>query len=504
MLRLAFAGTRADRARVLVTAFGAAVAVLVLLVSATILAVTPESGRYRSRLLTNESLLLNVALAMILFAVPILFFVAQCARLGAPSRNRRLAAFRLAGASPAQVRRIAGTEAGVAAVLGTAIGALTYFAGRALLDGPGTDGKRSLPTDILPPTVMVVALVIAVPLLATLLTMLLLHRVAITPFGVLRRTRKHRVRPWPALLGIVGLAGLTTLESVSRSEFVRSGRLGSNAFPLMGAWIFVCTILLMIGLMLGTAWIGHISAKLLLRLTRHPSALIAARQTLDDPYDGSRTYTVILITTAFGAAVMMIKSWLATDVIARTAATQEWVRRYGGKEIDYSGTAVFRADMFEIIDTVVVALIGVAALTLLVALFESSVGRRRTTAALVAAGTPRGVLARALCWRSLLPTVPGIAAASVAGMLAMRSFTQTATGRGHSEECVGTADQCADPAFWAAHSIVRDVSIVVPVPLPWADAATIGAVALLCVLAVVATGVLFQRTTMNPTELRTD
>lgn len=502
-LRLAFAGTRADRARVSITAFGAAVAVLVLLCSATVLAVPPDSGRYTNRMLNSGTLLTNLAVTMMLFSVPVMFFVAQCARLGAPGRNRRLAAFRLAGASPAQVGRIAGVETGVAATIGTAAGALVYFVGRLLLDGPRPDGRRLLPTDVLPTPTVLAVLLLGVPLLATLLTVVLLRRVAITPFGVVRRTGRQRVRAWPGLLGVAGLLGLSGLEAAIRSEFLGAGRLGTAEFPLLVGWAISCTVLLMLGLTLGTAWIGHVGARLLLRLTRRPSALIAARQTLADPYDGSRSYSVILVTTAFGGAAMMLHSWLVTDVAVRTAAEAERVRRFGGRAMDLTGTAAFRSDVFELVNTVLLALICVTALTLLVALVESGVARRRTLAALVAAGTPRTVLARALCWRVLIPAVPGIAAAGLAGMLAMRSFTSTATAGYSSDACLDTVERCNDPtvaAEWAA----RQFELVFPVPVPWAEVAAVGSTALLAVLLVIGASILLQRSSVNPAELRAD
>src|SRR5690606_25948624 len=117
LLRLAFAGTRADRARVIITTLGAATAVLLLLCWATVVSLQPD-GTYSSRMFTSRTVLTNLAAAMMLLTVPALFFLAQCARLGTPGRNRRLAAFRLAGATPTQVAWVAAVETGLATLLG--------------------------------------------------------------------------------------------------------------------------------------------------------------------------------------------------------------------------------------------------------------------------------------------------------------------------------------------------------------------------------------------------
>jgi hypothetical protein len=237
-------------------------------------------------------------------------------------------------------------------------------------------------------------------------------------------------------------------------------------------------------------------------LTKRPSALIAVRRILADPYDASRTYTVMQVVTAFGGGAMMLHAWLVTNTAVRGAASREAARRYGGTAWDPSGTAAFRSDVFHLVNAVLLGLLGLAAFALLVALVESGVTRRRTLAALVAAGTPRAVLARAQCWQVLIPTVPGIALASLAGMLAVRSFTDTATGNWGHNLCTGTTTQCADPAFRDTHSVWRDVTVVLPVPLPWADIAALAGAALLLVLTVIGTSSLLQRTSVDPSELR--
>ncbi|AEB45122.1 MULTISPECIES: FtsX-like permease family protein [Micromonospora] len=501
LFRLAFVGTRSDRARVPVTAAGAAIAVLVLLCCATVLSIESAAGRYHNRMLTQPGLLLNVAVAMLLCSIPILFLVAQCARLGAPARNRRLAALRMAGATPRQITWVAAVETGLAAMIGSVVGVVGYLVGRVLLDRPDPAGVRPLPTDVLPSVTAIVAIAVAVPLLTTLLTVVLLRRVAITPFGVLRQSRQQPVRAWPTLLLGLGLGGLVSISAVMRSEYVRQGGFGANRDDLFVIALLGCTVVMLLGLMFTVAWIGYRSARLLLRVTRRPSALIAARQILADPHAGSRSFTVILVVTAFGAAAMMLHSWLDTEVAVRTAAMLDPALGYDTPPLDLGGTAAFRSEVRTLVDAVLVSLIGVAALTLLIALVEAGVARRRAIAALVAGGTPRAVLARALCWRVLLPAVPGIAIAGLVGLAGMRAFTTTATAGWGRTVCVGTPAECAGPDA-ERHLEYREVTHTLQAAVPWADIVAVMSIALLAVLLVIGASVLMHRSTTDPAELR--
>lgn len=71
----------------------------------------------------------GVVIALWALAIPLLVFLGQCSRVGAPARDRRLAAMRMAGASPRQAVRVAATESGVAAALGAVVGLAIYFVG---------------------------------------------------------------------------------------------------------------------------------------------------------------------------------------------------------------------------------------------------------------------------------------------------------------------------------------------------------------------------------------
>jgi hypothetical protein len=128
-LRLALLLTRgSDRRewwRVTLTAVGAGLATGFGLAAA---AVASLDGQYSVRLgnglLDQPGERSGIVLALLLLLVPVLGFLAQCARIGAVHRDRRLAGLRLAGASAPQVRRIAALEAGLAALVGSAVAAV--------------------------------------------------------------------------------------------------------------------------------------------------------------------------------------------------------------------------------------------------------------------------------------------------------------------------------------------------------------------------------------------
>ncbi|WP_235944547.1 hypothetical protein [Verrucosispora sioxanthis] len=109
LTRLALAGNRTDAARVALTALSALLASLAGLAALTVLAIQKPPGdpwqqseQYANALLREPGLRGGTAFALVLLTIPVLALAGQSARLGAPARDRRLAALRLAGATPAR------------------------------------------------------------------------------------------------------------------------------------------------------------------------------------------------------------------------------------------------------------------------------------------------------------------------------------------------------------------------------------------------------------------
>ncbi|HTF07332.1 MAG TPA: FtsX-like permease family protein [Asanoa sp.] len=473
LLRLALAGSRTDGLRVALTAVSAALATLVILAALTVIAI-PELGdrvnneRYVNALLDEPGLRGGTAITLILLTIPILALAGQCARLGAPARDRRLAGFRLAGASPGQALLIAIAETGVAALLGSGAGTAVYFAARPLLDLPGPDGRLPLPTDVLPSPVAITVILVALPLVAALAAAALLRRVVIGPLGVVRQARRTRPPlPWPGALILLGLIGTGSVLPIWRWYEARQSQPPDWLIVPIAFGGALCAIL---GVILGTGWISYTTGRLLHRFGRRPSVLLAARRLTTDPWHGGRTFAALLACVIVGAGAACMRGYFQ---IMRNLELAEMV--------DDSGRFVPSTDNFylatmNLVDLAIVVALVIAAGGLLVAVGEGIVSRRRAYAALVASGVPRGVLARSILWQALAPVVPSVVLALV----------------------VGT--QLVGPTIGDE---VQNYNRSAPYVLPLDTIATYGVLAVAAVAAAVGVGLLFLRGSTAVEELRT-
>jgi hypothetical protein len=140
--------------------------------------------------------------------LPIWLFVATVTRLSAATREMRLAAVRLAGGTEAQVRLIAAAEAGVAAAFGSAFGIPLFLTTRPLLASGVIGGIQMFPEDLAPPLWLVIALVVALPTLAIGMSLTTMRRIVVSPLGVTRRVRRsHSGWRWSVVL-VIGLVVL--------------------------------------------------------------------------------------------------------------------------------------------------------------------------------------------------------------------------------------------------------------------------------------------------------
>ncbi|MFI0791738.1 FtsX-like permease family protein [Micromonospora rubida] len=504
LVRLALAGTRTDTVRVALTALSAALATLAGLAALTVLAIpTPlrtddNSARwslqYANTLLREPGLRGGTAFALLLLAVPVLALAGQCARLGAPARDRRLAALRLAGATPGQVTRLAVLETGVASLVGTITGLVAFLAAHELLDRPDARGQLALPTDVLPPPVALAAVVLGLPAVAAAGTAFLLRRVATTPFGVVRRAgRDHAPRPWFALLILVGLAAFAAYPPM-RSWFDRR----NLEWPLLflPGLLVVGGLAATVGSVLASAWFSHTAGRLLHRLARGPAALLAARRLMADPWAGSRTFAALLAAVLFGGGAAGMRA----HAQARYDIERAEFRLIG----DFADPDPFYLQTIGLVDLAVALAVTIAAGGLLVALVEGIVARRRAYAALVAQGVPRGVLGRSIAWQALAPAVPAVLLALSVGLLLGRGFAGPVhTGVVSGQVCEATAELCADPATRERYLRTIGPSERHFMPdVPLEHLALFGAGTLAAVALTVLVGLLFLRASTAVEELR--
>ncbi|WBB93838.1 FtsX-like permease family protein [Verrucosispora sp. WMMC514] len=467
LTRLALAGNRTDAARVALTALSALLASLAGLAALTVLAIPgppgdpwQQSEQYVSALLREPGLRGGTAFALVLLTIPVLALAGQSARLGAPARDRRLAALRLAGATPGQVTRVAMLETGLAGLLGTLVGLTGYLVGRSVLHRPDANGQLALPTDVLPPVPAMAIVVLGLPVLAAAATAVLLRRVATTPLGVIRRAgRTGSPRPWPALLIGLGVLAAAMVEPIQ--------------WALRGAaveWLLLVVMLgifgAVMGVIFGAAWISHLAGRTLHRYARRPAALLAARRLTDDPWASSRTFAALLaaLIIAGGAAAFRASFQLRAEL-------EEEQNRLAGFGGDGSPDS-FYLNTMDLVDLAVAVAVAIAATGLLVTLVEGIVSRRRTYAALVATGVPRATIGTSITWQILAPVVPAVLIALGAGYAIGRLLTGDLSQGGRTPD------------------------------VPLQQLAVQGAGAIVAVLVVIGLGLLFLRSATEVTELR--
>ncbi|RLP95625.1 FtsX-like permease family protein [Micromonospora sp. CV4] len=500
LVRLALAGTRTDTARVVLTALSALLAALAGLAALTVLAIPKpvgdawaESEQYRNELLREPGLRGGTAFALLLLAIPVLALAGQCARLGAPTRDRRLAALRLAGATPGQVTRLAVLETGLASLLGTLVGLGAYLVGRKLLHRPDGQGQLALPTDVLPSVGAMAALVLGLPVIAALATTLMLRRVTTSPLGVTRQAARERgPRPWAGVLIALGVVCFAAVQPMMYR--LDDQHLVSRLVPLLFA---VGGLLAMIGVVIGTGWISYTCGRLLRRYARRPPALLAAGRLMSDPWAGSRTFAALLAALIFGGGAAALRAYfVAQDALERQQSRLDGVD---------AGADPFYLSTMDLVDAAVGVAVLIAAGGLIVALVEGIVSRRRAYSALVATGVPRSALSRSIAWQALAPAVPAILLALGVGTLLGRGlFPKATTGASSSEVCDATTALCDDPATRQQYVRIVETAGAERVPdVPLEQLAWLGAGALAAVLVTVGVGLLFLRVSTAVEELRT-
>ncbi|MEU5674736.1 FtsX-like permease family protein [Micromonospora sp. NPDC047753] len=500
LLRLALAGTRTDTARVVLTALSALLATLAGLAALTVLAIEKPAGdaweqseQYHNALLREPGLRGGTAFALLMLMVPVLALAGQCARLGAPARDRRLAALRLAGATPGQVTRLVVLETGVAALLGTLVGLGVHLVGRDLLHRPDAQGRLALPTDVLPSTGGLVGVVLGLPVVAALATALMLRTVTTSPLGLSRKAVRERgPGPWAGLLIGFGVVSFALIRPIVYR--VADVQMADRLVPLL---FVVGALAAMIGVVIGTGWLSYHCGRLLRRHARRPAALLAAGRLMADPWAGSRTFAALLAALIFGAGAAAQRAYFATkDQIEREQS------RLAGAD---GGANPFYLSTMDLVDGAIAVAILIATGGLIVALVEGIVARRRAYAALVATGVPRATLGRSVAWQALVPAVPAILLALTVGTLLGRGLVaDVSEGGGSTLICDAPAALCDDPATRDQYSrIVYYPAVQRAVPVPLEHLAWLGAGALAAVLVTVGVGLLFLRASTALDELRT-
>ena len=151
---------------------------------------------------TVVDLILGVIAGGLLF--PVLIFIGTATRLSAARREQRFAAMRLVGATPKQISVVAAVEATAAAVAGTALGFVLFFAFRSQLAAIPFTGMPFFTSDMSLGVLDILVVALGVPAGAALAARVSLRRVRISPLGVTRRVTPRPPRAYrliPLVLG---------------------------------------------------------------------------------------------------------------------------------------------------------------------------------------------------------------------------------------------------------------------------------------------------------------
>lgn len=391
MRMLARGGSRRERVRGRLMAAGAALTTFLLCVAANLLAFGLGISRHPEGFLTQTRIeylgffsgrdaRLITALALALLVVPVMAFVHQVSRLATATRERRLAALRLAGATPREVRLLGAYESGWRTLLGGVFGIALYLAANLTL---AWSLEGAVP---LVPPARILAILAAVTLAGTLSGLMAGRHVVTSPLGVVRRTPPAGPRPLDLALVAAG-AGMLV-----------AGLAGKGGFP-GGPYAAVLSmtagvVLLLFGLVLGAAWLIRATARWVGDRTGAAETLLAARMVEADPRGWARALSVVGLTVFFGSG----------------AGAQQGpiLVRYG---LDSSLVVAY-----VLVDLALLVALATSAAALVAHQAEDLLDHRHSFAALAASGAPGSALGRVLTRQALIAALPVCVVAAVAGV----------------------------------------------------------------------------------------
>lgn len=237
---------------------------------------------------------LAFGIGAILVLFPLLILVNTATRLAAVRREERFAAMRLVGATPGQVNVVASIEALVGALMGSFLGIGAFLALRPLLAGISLSGARFFEFNVTPTASGYLAMVVVVPAVATLASLWSLRRVRISPLGVSRKITPPPPRAWRVLPLLIGIP-LFIIPLVSGTKDLNNSK--SSVLPL----VFIGTLLILVGLVLGGTWLTMQAARALRRCANGASSLLASRRLADNPKAAFRTVSGLVLAVFVGS-----------------------------------------------------------------------------------------------------------------------------------------------------------------------------------------------------------
>jgi len=227
-----------------------------------------------------------VGVGVIALLAPILVLIVTATRLAAARREQRLAALRLAGATPGQTRLAAAVEATAATAAGTALGFAAFAAGRPQAARLNIDGAPFFPADLRLPSGAAALVAIGLPVLGASGALASLRRVQISPLGVTRQVTPPRLtwrRLVPLILGLALFAAAEPALSAAKGSDWPTILLFANIGLVIG------------GIMAAGPLLTVAVGRLLTALARRPPALLAGRRLTGSPAAGFRAISGLIL-----------------------------------------------------------------------------------------------------------------------------------------------------------------------------------------------------------------
>jgi cell division protein FtsX len=217
--------------------------------------------------------ILILVIAVVGALVPVAVFVATATRMAAARREQRLAALRLVGATPSQVAGLAIVEALLYTAIGAPAGVALFYVARPWVALIPLDGATWWPEAIVPPIGQAILLLALVQVVGAAAALIGMRRLSVSPLGVQQRVTPPAPRFWRIVPTLVGMAALL----VGVTQFRGSTSLGSMVV-LGGSFATIIG-----GIVFAGPWLTVVVGRVLGRIARGPSTLLAARRLSDDP-----------------------------------------------------------------------------------------------------------------------------------------------------------------------------------------------------------------------------
>lgn len=371
-----------------------------LLVALTVLLYGASPGEEQlSGLVTDGGVRGGYVFSLMLICVAPLALLRQAVRLGTATRERRLAALRLAGATPAEVRRLGAWEVGLPALVGGLLGYLVFevlawlFGGTGMPESAVARELRLVPTSVSPTWWQVLLVALGVALVGVLAGAGTSRSLLISPLGVSRRAPRSAPRPWGALFLVLAVPMLA------------GGFSGHSALQQVLSFGFV--VALVLGLLTLAPWVAYRAGRVVAARARTVPVLLAGRRLTVDARPAGRA------AAAVGAIAMVAGGGGA--LLADLPSSYQ-----GG---DFGDVDPFYTVPVALTGVVLVAALLLVVFSMAVHGVESLMDHKRSVASLAVLGASAEELERTQRWEVGLVALPmavlGVLIGSLPGALLM-------------------------------------------------------------------------------------